>query len=392
MPIASAAVSSTAARRTVYAEFVLVGIVTALLGPILPSLITRWGLTDSQAGAFFTAQYIGGMLGSILSGILLPHLGFFRLIALGLFLMSAGSACLPLATWTFGLAAVFLNGIGTGFTIPASNTWMAESNPRRSASALSWLNLAWGLGATIWPLAAAAGLRRFPLQEILWVVAGVVALMGLYFVALGREHLRTSGQTMNTAQSEPIAVEVIVLFAVLVFFYVGTETAIGGWIAAYGKRMMTEHASRAAAIPSVFWAALLTGRGMAPAFLRFWSEKTVQRLGLCAAAIGTVLLLAAERPAILLPAAVFCGVGLAPVFPITVAWMSHRIGSARPRLTGALFATSSLGGAFIPWLVGATSSQMSSLRTGLSLTLVSCCLLLLLSLLFADRLRMPHAE
>jgi fucose permease len=173
---------------------------------------------------------------------------------------------------------------------------------------------------------------------------------------------------------------------------VGTETAIGGWIASYGKRMMTSHESRATAIPSVFWAALLTGRGLAPFFLRVWSEKVVQRAGLTAAALGTVLVLAAERPAILLLAAVLCGTGFAPVFPIIVAWMSHRIGSARPRLTGALFAFSSLGGAAIPWLVGIASTRTASLRSGLSLTLVSTCVLLVLSLLFADRLRTPQAE
>ena len=56
------------ARATLYAAFVLTGIVTTLLGPVLPVLVSWWGLDDGDAGVLFVAQFAGSMLGSAISG------------------------------------------------------------------------------------------------------------------------------------------------------------------------------------------------------------------------------------------------------------------------------------------------------------------------------------
>jgi fucose permease len=44
--------------------FLLIGVVTTLLGPILPMLAARWHLGDAELGWLFTAQFTGGILGS----------------------------------------------------------------------------------------------------------------------------------------------------------------------------------------------------------------------------------------------------------------------------------------------------------------------------------------
>ena len=56
--------------------FVLTGIFMVLLGPVLPALVQRWGLNDSQAGLFFAAQFLGSVLSNFLSGLLIPEFGF----------------------------------------------------------------------------------------------------------------------------------------------------------------------------------------------------------------------------------------------------------------------------------------------------------------------------
>src|SRR5258708_1262771 len=67
--------------------FVLTGVVTTFLGPILPALASRWELSDSRSGYFFTAQFLGAMLGVGISSLLLRRIGFRFSIGIAYFLM-----------------------------------------------------------------------------------------------------------------------------------------------------------------------------------------------------------------------------------------------------------------------------------------------------------------
>ncbi len=69
--------------------FLPTGILTTLLGPMLPILISRWALDDTQAGNLFLVQFLAALLGVQLSGVLLSRLGFRPAFLLGLLLMAS---------------------------------------------------------------------------------------------------------------------------------------------------------------------------------------------------------------------------------------------------------------------------------------------------------------
>jgi fucose permease len=77
-----------------YATFVLTVVVTTLLGPTLPVLVSWWGLDDGRAGLLFTAQFVGSMLGSALSSVGMTRVGFRATIVAGVALMAAGVGAL----------------------------------------------------------------------------------------------------------------------------------------------------------------------------------------------------------------------------------------------------------------------------------------------------------
>jgi len=62
--------------------FLPTGILTTLLGPMLPILIARWAMNDTQAGNLFLVQFLGMLVGVQLSGILLARPAVQRGIAL----------------------------------------------------------------------------------------------------------------------------------------------------------------------------------------------------------------------------------------------------------------------------------------------------------------------
>ena len=41
--------------------FILTGFPTIIVGPILPIFISRWSLSDTQAGLFFTVQFTASL-------------------------------------------------------------------------------------------------------------------------------------------------------------------------------------------------------------------------------------------------------------------------------------------------------------------------------------------
>ena len=56
--------------------FLPTGVLTTLLGPMLPILIARWSMNDAQAGNLFLVQFLATLAGVQLSGVLLSRWGF----------------------------------------------------------------------------------------------------------------------------------------------------------------------------------------------------------------------------------------------------------------------------------------------------------------------------
>src|SRR5260370_31191352 len=128
----------------VHLAFVPTGMVTTFLGPMLPALSSRGQLSDGQAGYFFTAQFLGSIVGVALTSILLPRRGFRFSLAIGYVLMAAGVRGLALTEWRLALLGTFVSGLGLGLVIPASNLLASSMNPDRRAAAISTLNFCWG--------------------------------------------------------------------------------------------------------------------------------------------------------------------------------------------------------------------------------------------------------
>jgi fucose permease len=164
----------------------------------------------------------------------------------------------------------------------------------------------------------------------------------------------------------------------LFFLYVGTENALGGWAASYARRLSGEPGSAWALAPSFFWAALLVGRGLAPAILRRVEEANLALTGLVIAAFGVTTLVTTQSLAGVFAGAAVAGLGLASVFPITVAMLSHIFGPLATRVAGGMFALAGLGGATLPWLVGFLSNRYDSLRAGLAVPLLASLVMLAL--------------
>src|SRR6516225_1298276 len=122
---------SRAAVVILHLGFIIAGIVTTLLGPLLPVLIVRWSLNDRAAGLFFTLQFFGSIAGIASLGPLLSKKGYRLTFFLGFGFMSLGTATLLPLNNVAGMAATALSGYGLGLTLSAGNLWIGEVAAQR---------------------------------------------------------------------------------------------------------------------------------------------------------------------------------------------------------------------------------------------------------------------
>jgi MFS transporter, FHS family, glucose/mannose:H+ symporter len=383
---------SSSNRRLVLAgqiAFLPTGVLQTLLGPMLPILIVRWAMNDTQAGNLFLVQFLASLVGVQLSGFLLARFGFRPAFLSGLLLMACGVTTLYIGSLSLGLISVAAYGLGLGLVVPSDNLMIAEiatgSNPERSpgsrASAVSLLNFFWGLGAVFCSLMVA----WTAVHKLLPFFLGAVALF-LMLLALAMRNLpfpaaaRAAESSPSSSWPEMAKSPAIWIFAAFFFLYPGAETAVGGWIGSYVSRMGPRGAAMASMMPAFFWSALTVGRAFGTAFLHHFSERRVLRAAYAGGTAGIGLMLWAPSLAGVIAGALITGLSYATLYPITVARLSQRFGVAARSIGAVMFSLAAVGPAVLPWTVGIISHATGSLRAGLLLPLGATLILLLIHL------------
>ncbi len=178
--IPQAADSSRPLTVAAHAAFVPIGIVTVLLGPLLPMLSAKWSLNYTQAGSLFTVQFLSSTVGVALSGFCVSRWGFRFAIKVGLLAMAVGVAQLPYSPRILGSACIGLYGLGFGIAVPAANLLVAEVHEFHRSAALNLLNFSWSVGAVACPFLVAAAARAHHVPALLAAFAGF-----LFIVAVG---------------------------------------------------------------------------------------------------------------------------------------------------------------------------------------------------------------
>jgi len=355
------------------AGFLLAGLGTVLLGPILPALSHDWGLTDQQGGVLFAAKFVGSFLGGvsvprrlrfgILGGMVFACVGF------GAFALSIG-----LKT---GAACLLVGGFGLGQIIASTNILAGRRYREHTGSALASLNFFWSLGAVACGVIVAAVLPRFALRGPLLMFAGMFLATGLGgLLGSSRASFAALGEPVGQPVALPLAV--LVRFALLLFLYGGLETCMTGWLTTYTLRFSDVRLLGGQSAIVLLWSALTAGRAIASAALRVMREATLQRWALGVSAVLIALLATTNHGPLLSLYCVLLGLSLAPFFPTTFALLIKRRPTARE--AGSILAVSGLGAALFPWMMGAISTHSGSLRIAMIVPLLLALGLLLLSL------------
>jgi fucose permease len=382
--------SRTSLMAVLFIGFILSGIATTIVGPMLPVFIRKWTLDDGQAGLFSTIQFLASLVGTGVSGAWTAWRGYRPSLVAGYAFMGYGLATLNASTHANALAATAAFGLGYGLITPGTNLYVAETGGARRASLLNLLNFTWGVGAMACSPMIAMALRNDRLSGFLigYGIFGALLALALLFARFGPEkhekHLESAG-----AATRALGRGMLIAMALLFFTYVCMETSIGVWSAEYSRRIAHGISNLTTLTPMFFYAGLTAGRGFAPLLLLSVSEAPLVLAALTLAAVGTTVIIFSTTLKVTIIGAFLAGLGCASIYPIYIAWLSKWYGARAKRIGGFLFALASLGGSAGPWLVGTFSKYSGSLRVGFAVPLLSA-LLMVCIVVGLRRQNLPH--
>ena len=342
--------------------FALTGVAVALLGAALPAMLAEWRLSDRSGGWLLLSSFSGSTIGSVLM-----YGNLRRLAAAGLSASALAAGYLSGSHRVSLQPAFFLYGLGLGVTMTAISLVRSREVPwQDSHLEMNRLNLFWAAGACFAPALALRSLRMVTVGTLFRSEAFALSLAALFLLGAGRSIPEQSVEGEHKAHTSlPWLPLRICLFAAAA---VALESAIGGWLTTYTQRV-AHGAGFAEWANSAFWAGLLVSRAFhsirrgSRGGVSWGRSPATTSLHLLLVVAAMVLLVAVPYAPALPIGAMAAGLGLGPLYPLalSIALPSYR--------STAIFVSTGMGAALLPWVTGALSTAFGSLRAGL---LASC--------------------
>ncbi|MEO7673606.1 MAG: MFS transporter [Pyrinomonadaceae bacterium] len=368
--------------------FFLSGIATVLIGQVLPLFSVRFALNDLQAGFFFPAQFAGSLAGTILTNWFGRGNRFILATVIGCGAMAAGLLIMNADSFAVCLLGFMLNGFGIGLTLPSINMLIVEMSPANSASALTFLNFFWGVGAIVCkPFVdlTTPGSNILPMTLLLaaplLMAAVLVAFSPTKMPATEVIDLPDPEQSLLPIWTMPLAW----LIALFNFIHVGFESGMGGWLTTYADRLHGEPVLHLLSPTFLFFLFFVIGRGVAPVFFRFLREEQVLLLDLGLMLAGMLIILSAGNLLWLGIGAAVAGFGTSSVFPTNLSRFTRTFGPTARRRATPFFICGTLGATCMTWLIGFLSDRTGTLKAGMYALLACVAVLILLQKVLTAR-------
>ncbi len=350
------------------------GIVMAVLGAVLPSIIVKFDIDKIDAGSLFLLLTFGMLVGSMVFGPIVDRYGFKGLLILCAAIIAIGIQGIAFAPSMFVLRlSLLFIGFAGGAINGGTNALVSDISEERRGSGLAYLGAFFGVGAFGVPLLLGTLLDRFSYETIIAAVGATIVLPWLLFVFL-RFPKPKHEQGFPIAEGLGLTKEgTLLLFGLILFIQSGMEMTVGGWSATFLIEEVQVDAQRAVLFLSLFWLGMVFARLVLGALLKYISAASVLWFSLLIAFTGSLMMLLSNGAGTAVTGLVLAGLGFAAVFPVIFAY----VGDIYSRLSGTAFSVvlvmALTGGMLYPYVTGILANSFG-LR--ISLIIIPCSLVI----------------
>jgi fucose permease len=368
----------------IYMAFISLGLPDSLFGVAWPLMHIELGMDLGFASVF--TVIVGSCTAAIsfVAGPVIRKAGTGKVTAVSVLMTAValfGIGSSPSIVWVIAFA--ILMGAGAGAVDTGLNDFVSKHYKSRH---MSWLHCFWGVGVTASPLIMSifldGGTWRGGYRSVSYIQFALGAIM-VMSLPLWKKVIAAVG--VNDSPPPPakkrrfnVLKERGAVFAALsLAIYCGMEYLVGVWGASYLVSIDSLSPATAARYVSMYFGGIMAGRFITGLLTMKFSNKTLIRIGIVCATVGSALLLQ-PFARLNLPGLLMIGLGFAPIFPCTIDSTKDRFN----REYSADIIGFQMGFAY----VGAFAIQLGAgyLATRTTFLVIPAALLLFNVLLFAD--------
>ncbi len=349
----------------VYLVFLGLGIMTATVGPTIPELAANTRAAIDAVGAIFAMNFVGAILGQIITGATMDRLGLRGMLIGGLVISGSGTLGLTLAdSLSLLLAAALITGFGHGMVDVTAQILIANVFVKNNVRALNSIHMFFGVGAVIGPAIASLTLRGFGTAiPVLWLGAGLLTFSALLIFVIVQPTMSITPEHDDTAPTlsrRLYKTPLLWTFGILLGLYIGAEVGMGGWTSLYMERTTDFSADTAALVVSGFWLSFTLGRLVSTVLGGRMSAWNLLALAL-GGALGSSLLMAlsAGSPTLTIIAVLLIGLSFAPTYATVIALVTVHFRRAQSHAVSFVVVMGSVGALGITWMQGVILERVS---------------------------------
>jgi MFS transporter, FHS family, glucose/mannose:H+ symporter len=189
-----------------------------------------------------------------------------------------------------------------------------------------------------------------------WIAVIPAAFGWIYWKTPFAEHSIPKQASARVLLSE-LRTPAAVLLAMLLFFQLGNEWALAGWLAVFLTQRLGISPTSALWMLALYFLALLVGRAMAQWILPRVRHSRLLAASVAASMLGCIILLATDNRFGALSGILLVGGAFGPIYPLVVEKIGHRFPYFHPGFYNGIFSVAIAGGLLAPCTLGYFASQ-----------------------------------
>lgn len=372
-----------------------------IIGTILEPMVDHYGILYNDGGQLIMNQFLGFLIGVLLSPSILKRFGRKNTVMLALLFFTFSQTMLGLLPkWRVLLFSVPLGGAGIGMLETVIAALIIGYLNERKASILVLVEVFFGVGALVIPMISAYFISIQVWNGSFLVVAVVVFLTLVLWLTLpfgelepilkrevqrsDREEEKKRKPTYHRRQLPLLAVG-----AFFFFMYVGTEMVLPNYLPTILSITTDLGPSLLAMSITVFWVAMTMGRLMMTFIIDRIGYVNLFIISCISQFLSLIIFALFPTVTVGFMAVFLTGLSMGGIFSIGLLIVNEKFTGLEEWTTSILVAMGGLGGAFLPKVAGRLIDLFHISVTLWGLVLCAFILVALMALIFYLRKRTP---
>lgn len=346
---------SSGSRRAL-AGFYVSGVLLGFLGAILLS----WEHHLSSSYDIIARYFFGLIVGLVMSVWIAPRLverkGIawslsFACATAGLGFLGLAFTSPPLSPW-WRAAALVPIGLSASILHTAVFHAISPIYKRNPAATVNLAGMLFGLGCLTDAVLISGAFYLYSVPVIQGWIAVIPALFGWLFWKGSYNNLPMPPQPRPGEYFSALATPGAILLSLLLFFQLGNEWAVAGWLPVFLSQRLGISPTTALWMLALYWLALSVSRIAARWLLPRVRHSRILLSCVVGAVFGSLILSATNNQFGAAVGVILVGAAFAPIYPLVIERIGWSFPSYKPGFYNGLFSIALVGGFFAPAILG----------------------------------------